>query len=151
MPRPHRSLRPRRRSTGATLLELTVALAVLGVLTALALPRARGMLDRARVAAARTQAVTVFAIARHLAIRQSRRTTVTIDERAGLMLVHIGTDTAHRRNLGRSFGVALESTQDSMSYHPTGIGYGAANLSLRITRGRAADTVVVSRLGRVRH
>lgn len=137
--------------SGATLLELTIALAIFGILAGLALPRARGMLDRAHVSAATTQAVTVFAVARHTAIRQARRTTVTIDRQGGLMLVRIGADTAHRRDLGRTFGVILESTQDSMSFHPTGIGYGAANLSLRITRGRAADTVVVSRLGRVRH
>lgn len=149
MPRDHRFLGPA--PAGATLLEMAIVLAMLGLLASLALPRAGGMLDRARVTAARTEAVTVFAIARHLAIRQSRRATVTIDSRRGRLIVHMGADTAYRRDLARSFGVTLVATQDSMSYHATGIGYGAANLSLRISRGRAADTVVVSRLGRVRH
>ena len=147
---PHHRLLPGA-PIGATLLEMAIVLAMLGVLASLALPRASGMLDDARVAAARTEAVTVFAIARQLAIRQGRRATVTIDAVTGRMLVYSEADTAHRRDLGRRFGVALRATQDSMSYHPTGIGYGAANLSLLITRGRAADTVVVSRLGRVRH
>lgn len=149
MPRVHRVLlRP---PSGVTLLELTIVLALLGIVVALAIPRAGGALDRARVTAARTELVTLFAVARHLAVRQGRRTTVAIDARSGVASVHIGADTAHRRDLRRAFGVSLEPTQDSMSYHPTGIGYGAANLSIRISRGRAADTVVVSRLGRVRH
>ena len=149
MPRAHRVLPCP--PSGVTIVELTIVLALLGVLLALAIPRAGGVLDRARVTAARTEIVTLFAVARHLAIRQGRRTTVEIDARSGVAFVHIGADTAHRRDLNRAFGVSLEPTQDSMSYHPTGIGYGAANLSIRISRGRAADTVVVSRLGRVRH
>ena len=149
MPRAHRAL-PRPPS-GVTLVELTIVLVLLGILVALAIPRAGGALDRARVTAARTEIVALFAVARHLAIRQGRRTTVSIDVHGGAASVHMGADTVHRRNLGRSFGVSLDATQDSMSYHPTGIGYGAANLSIRISRGRAADTVVVSRLGRVRH
>lgn len=136
---------------GATLLELAIALALFGVLASLVIPRASVALDRAKVTAARRETVTMFAVARHLAIRSGRRATVAIQQPQGRLLVHIGADTAHRRDLGRRYGVTLEATQDSMAYHPTGIGYGAANLSIRIRRGQAADTVVVSRLGRVRH
>jgi hypothetical protein len=37
-----------------------------------------------------------------------------------------------------------------MSYAPTGMGYGAANLSVVVRRNAAVETVYVSRLGRVR-
>jgi hypothetical protein len=46
--------------------------------------------------------------------------------------------------------VRLAATRDSMAYLPLGLGYGAANLRAVLTRGRASDTVFVSRLGRVR-
>jgi hypothetical protein len=48
-------------------------------------------------------------------------------------------------------GVTLESTRTSITYSQTGIGYGAGNLTLIIARNLAADTIFVSRLGRVRH
>jgi hypothetical protein len=37
-----------------------------------------------------------------------------------------------------------------MVYDPRGLGFGAANLSLVLSRGDAADTLTVSRLGRVK-
>jgi hypothetical protein len=46
--------------------------------------------------------------------------------------------------------VALEATRDSLAYGPDGLGVGAANLRLVLRRGAAADTLSVSRLGRVR-
>lgn len=137
--------------TGVTLIELTVVLAVIAILAAIALPRAGRVLDRARVSAATMEGVAVFGVGRHLAIRRGRRTTVVIDTATATMLVLVGDDTAHRRPLGVTHGVRLRATRDSMSFHPTGIGYGTANLTLRLERGRAADTIVVSRLGRVRH
>ena len=137
--------------SGTTLIELTVVLAVVAILIAIVIPRTATMLDRARVSSATTEAIAVFGAARQLAVHRGRRTSVLIDTAGASMLVLVGTDTAHRRTLGRAHGVRLEATRDSISFHPTGIGYGGANLTLRITRGRAADTVFVSRLGRVRH
>jgi len=37
-----------------------------------------------------------------------------------------------------------------MAYAPNGLGYGASNLTLVLRRGERAETLVVSRLGRVR-
>jgi hypothetical protein len=55
-----------------------------------------------------------------------------------------------RRDLRSVFGVRLSASRDSMAYDARGLGLGAANLSLVIRRGAAAETVFVSRLGRVR-
>jgi len=37
-----------------------------------------------------------------------------------------------------------------MAYAPNGLGYGASNLTVVLRRGSAAETIFVSRLGRVR-
>lgn len=53
--------------------------------------------------------------------------------------------------LGDIHGVTLSTTRDSITFDVRGLGYGAANLTLVARRGRAVDTLVVSRLGRVRY
>ena len=66
------------------------------------------------------------------------------------LAVHRGPDTLLARALGRLHGVRLSATRDSTAYAGDGLGYGAANLRLVVRRGAAAETVTVSRLGRVR-
>ena len=55
-----------------------------------------------------------------------------------------------RREVGAAYGVRLWASRDSMTYDGRGLGFGAANLTVVARRGRAAETVFVSRLGRVR-
>ena len=52
--------------------------------------------------------------------------------------------------LGHAHGVTLAGSRDSLAFDVRGLGYGASNLTLVVRRGRAAETLVVSRLGRVR-
>jgi hypothetical protein len=54
------------------------------------------------------------------------------------------------RPLRDVYGVRLAANRDSMAYDGRGLGVGAANLSIVVRRGAVAETVVVSRLGRVR-
>ena len=56
-----------------------------------------------------------------------------------------------RSDLRDAHGVRLGATRLELRYTPNGLGYGASNTRLTIGRGRSADTVIVSRLGRVRH
>jgi hypothetical protein len=65
--------------------------------------------------------------------------------------VTVATDTVRRARVGAEHEVTLSSNRGSMSYSATGLGYGAANLSLVVRKRSAMDTIVVSRLGRVRH
>ena len=76
---------------------------------------------------------------------------VVIDTGSGGLTVRSGSVVIARRGLRTAFGVRVASTRDSMSYDPRGLGYGAANLTVIASRGRAAETLFVSRLGRVRH
>jgi hypothetical protein len=55
-----------------------------------------------------------------------------------------------RAALGHAHGVTLSTTRDTLSYDVRGLGYGAANLTMVARRGAAAESLVVSRVGRVR-
>lgn len=134
---------------GMSLVEVLLVLVIVGLLTALALPPYIAVRNRASVNSAATAAVASFDAARALALTRGRRAAIRIDTLAGRIVVHSGSDTVLRVPLGTSWSVRLSASRDSSALAPDGLGYGAANLSLVIMRGAAADTVIVSRLGRV--
>jgi hypothetical protein len=131
--------------------ELTVAMCIIGVLTAIAMPPAAKLLDKIRVRGAAMDVEAMFSSGRHIAIARSTQSSVDIDTAARTMYLSVGADTLRKRDIGAEHGVQLSATRVHMSYSPTGIGYGAANLSVVVRRSAAVDTVFVSRLGRVRH
>jgi type II secretory pathway pseudopilin PulG len=134
---------------GTTLVEQLLVIALLGTLLAIAVPAAVAQLDRIAVRAASRELADAFAAARDHAVATGRRTAVRLHPRDGAVVVHAGADTLDVRRLGAVYGVTLTATRDSMAYAPSALGWGAANLSARLSRHRAADTVTVSRLGRV--
>jgi prepilin-type N-terminal cleavage/methylation domain-containing protein len=134
-----------------TIVELTVTICILGVLSAIAMPWAGELLDRVRVRGAVVEVESTFSGARHIAIARSAQTTVDIDTIAQAIYVSIGVDTLRKREIGADHGVQLSASRVRMSYSATGMGYGAANLSVVVRRNASADTVFVSRLGRLRH
>jgi Tfp pilus assembly protein FimT len=133
------------------IIELTVALAIAAILSAIALPRASAFLDSMEVRGAVTEIDALFSLARHVAIARAVQASLDIDPARGVVSVHVGADTIRKREVEEAHGVRLQSTRTSITYSQTGIGYGAGNLSLIVTRNLAADTIFVSRLGRVRH
>jgi Tfp pilus assembly protein FimT len=135
---------------GTTLAELLATLALAALLL---LAGARGIAAAADGAAAHAAAAELraaFATARAAAVRRGARTAVRLDSAAGRAVVHAGSDTLRRLDLAAAYGVRLRATRDSLAYTALGTGHGAANLRVVLARGRAADTVTVSRLGRVR-
>ncbi|HKR10375.1 MAG TPA: hypothetical protein VJS39_14365 [Gemmatimonadaceae bacterium] len=134
-----------------TTIELTIVICVLAVLSAIAMPTATGLVDRIRVRAAVTEIESLFGAARHVAIARAAQTSVEIDTAARTISVTVAGDTVRRAAFGPELGVQLAANRSAMSYSPTGVGYGAANLSVVVRKNSAADTIFVSRLGRVRH
>jgi len=130
---------------------MTITLGILSILTAIAVPSAARLIDGIRVRGAVTDIESVFSGARHLAIARAAQSTVEIDTAARRILVSVGGDTLRRCDVGAEHGVRLSATRLRMSYSATGMGYGAANLSVVVRRNSAVDTVFVSRLGRLRH
>ena len=125
-------------------------LVISAVLLLLAAPRLSEVINKFAVRSAVRDLVTVFASARQVAIEQRARVAVAIDSSTGAVRVTDGERLYLERGLLALYGVRLTSTRDSMAYDARGLGFGAANLSVIARRGRVAETLFVSRLGRVR-
>jgi prepilin-type N-terminal cleavage/methylation domain-containing protein len=134
-----------------TIVELTVTICILGVISAIAMPSVGKLVDSIHVRGAVLEIESLFSGARHIAIARSAQTTVDIDTVDQAIYVSVGVDTLRKREIGKDHGVRFSATRVQMSYSATGMGYGAANLSVFVRRSSFVDTVFVSRLGRLRH
>ena len=135
---------------GASLIELVVVLAAIGVLCAIGASRLLRHLDRTHVRHATDEIVAMLATARTTAVAREIHVTARFEAARSVVTVIAGADTIAMRAIGDLHGVRLRSNRDSTVYGPTGLGYGAANQTLVLERGRAIDSIVISRLGRVR-
>jgi len=131
-------------SRGFTLLELVVTCALIGLFASVALPRTGGALDRLRVTQAAEAVAATAAIARSTYLR------VIVDEATASMRVEGDRDTLLVRSVGADHRVTLRATRDTITYAPSGLGYGLANTTIVVASGARAETVTVSRLGRLR-
>jgi len=123
----------------------------MAVLLALAVPRIGAAADRAAVRSAAADAASVFLSARNAAIYRRASVAVVIDTARAIVAARADSVILVRRDLGRGYAVHLVATRDSMAFDARGLGVAAANLSLIARRGRFADTLFVSRLGRLRY
>jgi len=138
----------RRRRPGTSTLEQLIVLTLLGFLAALAITSGAPLLQAAAVESASRETASLMALARDHAFAAHTRTAVHFQAAAQRVVVHSGLDTFAVADFqGR--GVTIDASRDSMAYAPTGLGVGAANLRLILRRGAHADTLTVSRLGRV--
>lgn len=136
---------------GFTLLDCVAALTIIGIVAAASIPRASHFLDSIEVQGAASDAFAIFSSARAAATSSAAQATVDIDTARTVMVVRTGNDTILKRDLGLNHQVKISASRQTITYSPNGLGYGAGNLTLVIRRGRAVDSLFVSRLGRVRH
>jgi Tfp pilus assembly protein FimT len=130
--------------------ELVAVLALTAIILAVAVPRVHAAAERAAVRGAVADIVTTLSTARQLAVARGGGVAVGVDATAATIRILADGDTISTRALGQLFGVTLRSSRDSLAYDGRGLGSGAANLTFVVQRGITADTVIVSRLGRVR-
>jgi type II secretory pathway pseudopilin PulG len=135
---------------GATLVELLLAMLVISIVGGMGVATSRHAADTRAVNSAANDAVAAFAAARRHAVATGGPTALRLDADRHQLIIHSGTDTIRRLIPMAAHGVSLSTTRDSMAYDAHGLGIGAANLTLILTRQSAAETLVVSRLGRVR-
>lgn len=133
-----------------TLIELCLVVTIIGLVAAIAVRQLGLYLDRTAARAAIVEAAAVVSRARDEAIAQRVPASVKLDTAGDALELRMGGVTISRAALGHAHGVALSANRDSLAYDVRGLGYGAANLTLVARRGRAAESLVVSRLGRLR-
>lgn len=139
-----------RRRAAASLLEVTVGLCIIGVLVGIALPRVRGMAARNAARAAAREVGLLLAAGRQVAATSASGAAVRFDTAGARVTLLARGDTLRTLELRAIHGVTLRATRDSLAWDSRGLGLGAANLRVTLSRGVAAETVVISRLGRVR-
>ena len=106
--------------------------------------------NRSAVRNAARDARQAFSFAQRRSVSLGLRVAVWIDTAARTIVVGDADGSMLTRALGAAYGVSVMSTRDSMAYTPLGLAWGAANLTLVVQRGDAADTVTISRVGRIK-
>ncbi len=135
---------------GVTLPELIIVLLVTALLTAIAVQQVNRLLDHLAARDAVRATALLIARARHDAIAHSAPVSVLVDTGRREVTLQRRGNPVGRLALGLTHGVRITSNRDSITFDFRGLGYGAANLTLIARRGRATETLTVSRLGRVR-
>lgn len=132
------------------MIELTLVLVIMSLAAMLVIGQIRLSLDRIATRDAVRGAADTMTRAREEAMSLRTPVSVRIDTVLGtLELIARGAAFA-RSALGETHRVTIRATRDSITFDVRGLGYGAANLTLVAARGGARDTLVLSRLGRVR-
>ena len=134
---------------GTFLVELVLTLAIIGIVLAIAVPSVRTTMDRMNRKSATHDVILALWAARNAATMRGEYVSFVVDAPNGRVRVVSGADTIFSRDLAARRGVQLDVTRDSITYAPTGVGYGAANTRIVVSRGGKSDTITTSRLGRV--
>ena len=137
---------------GFTITELVVCLAVIGLVTALALPRLAGWLDWIAVDTAATRITTALAVARNAAVAQGTRARVVIAADSLRIDRWNGTEWQpfDRWPGPADAGVRLDVSEPVVTFGATGLGWGLSNTRVVLRRGSQTETITTSRLGRVK-
>ena len=141
---------PNRLRPAYSLIEVVLVITIIGLITLMGLHQLHVFLDRIATRDAVRDAGALVARARDEAVALHAPVSMRIDTiSASIDLRSRGAALLHSP-LGDEHGISLTTSRDSITFDLRGLGYGPANLTLVARRGSARDTLVVSRLGRVR-
>lgn len=133
-----------------TLPELMLVLALVGILTGLALPHLSGAMDRIEVEGAANRLIAAHQRARIMAITRGQVVLLAIDSTRLTISSQGGTDTLWSDTGPASAGVELAGPARQFTFSPQGMTLGLSNATLQLSRGFTTRTLVISRLGRIR-
>jgi prepilin-type N-terminal cleavage/methylation domain-containing protein len=137
---------------GFTLLEITIVLVIAGFVLVAAIRPLRPVLDHFTVDGVARDVTTLLATTRQTAVAQGKRARLRIMPDS-LVIDTLGSTGwgVQRAWPGPSRrGVSVTATNPSVAFAPTGLAWGVSNSSITLSRGSHVETVIVSRVGRVR-
>lgn len=137
---------------GYSLAELAMVLAVIGLVTAMALPGWGALLDRIAVERAASELTTALTVARNKAVLRATRARLSISADS------LGIDEWGERTWlpvwrwagPQGHSVSLEVSNGTVIFGPTGIGSGSSNTTVVLRRGTQTAKVTTSRVGRIK-
>jgi prepilin-type N-terminal cleavage/methylation domain-containing protein len=130
--------------------ELVLVLALGGILFALAIPPLNDTLDRIEVRAWAHHIAAAHQRARLMAVAHGQVLVLSVDQNRLVIREGIDATTLWSQSGPGASGVTLAGPTRRFTFAPEGLTLGLSNATLRLTRGAASRTVVVSRLGRLR-
>lgn len=133
-----------------TLWELVASMAIISTVIAAVAPPIAHARDRAAVHAAAAALRVTLASARNIALTRAASAVVIFDSAPPAISVVVNREIVLRQLLTGDFRAQLSATRDTIRFGPTGRAFGASNSTLILQAGSAADTITVSRVGRVR-
>ncbi len=137
---------------GTTLPELIVVVALIALLSAIAVPSGRALLAATATESAARQVMAAHRVARFTAIMRSRVTRLDIAPDSLVIRIVSGPDTGvvWRAAGPVAEGVLLEGPAYPLVFTPIGLPHGLGNATYTFSRSAARRSVVISRLGRLR-
>ena len=137
---------------GTTLLELVVVLAIMAGIAALGVPLLHRTFDRGAVERAAADVSVAHRMARALAMHRGSRVSLSVSpESLTIAVLSSGSAEVWQRRPGPALrGVTLVASRTDVVFAPSGLGWGTANTTIRLSRGHAQAVLVASRLGRLR-
>lgn len=140
---------------GATLLELSMVTAIIGIIAVLAIPRFYNYVSAFRASGAASQVAADITTARMTAVREGRTTSLTLNGTTGYTIAVENTDGSVKRtlrtvSLTSSFpGTSVASSGGKISFDSRGL-LKSGTGTVTITRGSRTQTLTINAVGRVR-
>jgi prepilin-type N-terminal cleavage/methylation domain-containing protein len=134
-----------------TVLELITVMAIIGILTIIALPKFTETVRNAKVRSARDEVVSYFMRAHAVAIQRGQRTHVRIaGDRMSVVTEANGVEqTVLASDLQEGHGVSLSASQNEFTYDPRGFAQNIPGAGrVMVTRDSRSMPVCVTGLGK---
>lgn len=136
---------------GVTLPEVVTVLVLIGLVASVAIHPMGHALDRVAADEGAQRYGAMFETARAFAIARARQSRLEIDTARRTVTIALkragGWDTVDQRPLGRA---RIEASQTVVTFSSLGVGFGLSNARIIFASGRSADTLTVSRTGRLK-